>query len=127
MTTGDSLLDMQTTVLEFIEDLKENVFTEADEQGDFMLVEFFFKRMHRESVMHHIINSVLPWKKKINKRDEEFFLKNVDLFKGLPEDRISHYGKVIAQGNRVSDDDRVTIWAYFDTMVAIAEGYKKNK
>ncbi len=126
MATGDSLLDMQTTVLEFIDDLKENVFTESSEQGDFMLVEFFFKRMHREKIMNHIIASILPWKKKIIVRDEDFFIKNTDIFKGLPDDRVTHYGKVIT-GARVSEDDRVTIWSYFDTMVAIAEEYKKNK
>ena len=79
MATGDSLADMRETVLGLISDLKENVFTKRDEQGDFMLVEFFFKRMHPEKIMQHIIAHILPWKAKIHAREQDFFIKNTNI------------------------------------------------
>lgn len=127
MGSRDPLMDMKTTILDLVEDLKGNVFTEKDEQGEFMMVEFFFKRMHPESIMNHIVEKILPWKDKINERDQNYFLENTALFEGLPKDRISHYGQVISGGDRVDDEDRETIWAYFDTIVAIAESHRKDK
>jgi len=123
----DLLTDIKTTILDLVKDLKDNIFTELDEQGEFMMVEFFFKRMHPEAIMNHIVEKILPWKEKINKRDQNYFLENTALFEGLPKDRISHYGQVISGGDRVDDEDRKTVWEYFDTMVAIAEGYRKVK
>jgi len=127
MASGDSLTDMRTTLLELIEDLRENVFTEPDEIGDLMLVEFFFKRMHPERIMEHIINRVLPWKKQVQERNRGFFLKNTSLFDELPTDRVSYYGEIIGQGDRLDSDDQKTVWEYFDTMIAIAENHRKVK
>jgi len=124
MATQDWLTDMKTTILELIEDLKDNVFTSQAEIGDLILVEFFFKRMHPERIMNHIISKVLPWKKKIHDRDQKFFLENTSLFVGLPKDRIQHYSSMI---NNLTGEDKKTIWLYFDTVIAIAENYRKTK
>lgn len=125
--SGDLLEDLKSTVLDLIIDLKNNIFTLEDEKGDLMLVEFFFKRLHPENIMQHVVKYILPWKKKIEKRNEDFFLNNKNIFKGLPEDRIDHYGEIIAESDRVDDDDKIVIWEYFDTIIEIAESYKKRK
>jgi len=119
--------DLQTTVLELIADLKDNIFVQEEEIGDLMLVEFFFKKMHPERIMNHIVSKVLPWKEQIKKRDQEFFLQNSSLFQGLPEDRISHYTNTIVKGDRIDDDNRNIVWQYFDTIIQLAETYKKIK
>ena len=127
MDTDNLLNDMKTTILDLIGDLKENIFILSDEQGDLILVEFFFKKIHPDRVIQHIIDHVLPWKDKIKKRDINFFIENQGIFQGLPDDRIFHYGEVIGRSDRVDDEDRRVIWEYFDTMIILSEEYKKNK
>ena len=119
--------DAKTTILELIRDLKDNIFSTEDEQGDLMVVEFFFKRMHSEMVMEHIIKNILPHKTKIDGRNISFFLDNRAIFAGLPADRVGYYSDIISTGERLDDEDRQVIWEYFDTLVALAEAYKKIK
>ncbi len=119
--------DMKSTILDLISDLKENVFTHSDEQEDLMLVEFFFKRLHPERVMQHIIKKVIPHKNKICSRNIDFFVYNKAIFAGLPDDRIAHYGHIITETNRLDKEDKKVIWEYFDTILELAEDYKKRK
>ena len=123
----DVLEDTQATILDLVHDLKENVFSSSDEQGDLMMVEFFFKRMHQERIMEHIIQQILPHKNKIKDRNIDFFLSNRVLFAGLPSDRVDYYSNIIATGSRLCSDDRDVIWQYFDTLLALAESYRKIK
>ena len=124
---GNEPDDAKNTVLDFIGDLKDNIFDREEEKGDLMIVEFFFRRMHPERVINHISSLALPHKRKIKSRDVNFFLDNKEIFSGLPEDRINYYSEIIATGTRLSDEDREIIWAYFDTFIALAESYQKNK
>lgn len=77
--------------------------------------------------MMHLINKVLPYKKQIIERDVNFFLNNDSIFSGLPEDRVKYYSSVIASGKRINKEYRITIWEYFDSLIAFAELYQKNK
>jgi len=119
--------DLKELVLEFIEDLRDNVFTSPDERGDMMLIEFFFKRLHEDMVMKHIVDNLLPHKQKVISRDETFFVNNTIIFKGIPEDRIDHYVEYVKHKERISDDSRDTIYLYFEEMIKIAEKTKKQK
>lgn len=123
----DPLPDMKNTILDLIGVLREEMLTDPDEYGDLMMVEFFFKRMHPEGVMQQIIQQVLPHSAKIENRQQAFFLENRAIFSGLPEDRIDHYTEVIANSDRLTKEDRQEIWEYFDTIVALAECYRKQK
>ena len=124
---GNEPEDIKNTILELIGDLKDNIFESEEEKGDLMLVEFFFKRMHPERVIDHIVSHALPHKNKIKNRDINFFIENRKIFAGLPEDRIDYYCNMIAVGEKLTDEDRQVIWSYFDTFVALAESYRKTK
>lgn len=126
-TKIDPLNDLKNTILDLISVLRDEMLTNHDEHGDLMMVEFFFKRMHPERIMDHIVQHVLPHTDKIRHRNQSFFLENRGIFAGLPEDRISHYTGIVANSDRLSKEDRNEIWDYFDTIVALAELYKKNK
>lgn len=119
--------DTKKTILELIHDLKDNIFNTDDEHGDLMIVEFFFKRMHPDSVMDHVVKNILPHSSTIAERNIDFFLKNRSIFAGLPSDRVAYYAEIISEGSRLDDEDRQVIWEYFDTLVALAEDYKKIK
>ena len=119
---------MRQTISEFVTELKTKIFTEPQEQGDLVLVEFFFSKLHDSMMMNEVIQNVLPWENQIKGRKSEFFLNNRNVFKGIPEDRIEYFSSMWKGDNqRLSKDDKDTIWAYFDTMLAIAKAYKKNQ
>ena len=119
--------EIKQNVLDFISDLKDNVFCENDEQGEFMLVEFFFTKMHAGRVTQHIIDHVLPHKLIIKKRNLHFFIENRKIFSGLPEDRIDYYGEILGGGKVVDKENMEYIWEYFDIMIKLTEKYKKDK
>lgn len=125
----NSAEEAKAMVLDLITDLRDNVriFGGEEETGDLSAVEFFFQRLHPERVMQHLIDKLLPHKKQIERRDQKFFLKNKVLFAGLPDDRVDYYTNIIAKGNSISQEERDTIWAYFDSLLALAEDNKKNK
>jgi len=88
-------------------------------------VDFVFRRWHPGRVMDHVILHVLPHKQSIAERNVKFFLENQGIFAGLPEDRIRYYSNIISGGERLDDEDRQTIWEYFDTIVGLAEICRK--
>lgn len=117
--------DIKNTLLDFISDLKTEVFIEEVEQGELFIVEFFFERLHPERCMNHIIDYLLPWKRQVRNRDMEFFKENRHIFEGLPEDRIDYYSNKIL--TKVDQESIEVMWEFFDTMIELAETYKKNK
>lgn len=127
MSGIEPLSDLKKTILELILVLKDNMLTRPDEQGDLMMVEFFFERMHVESIMQHAIKNILPYKKYITNRNQNFFLENKKIFGGLPDDRVEHYANLVATSDRLDDDDREEIWEFFDVIISLVELYRKKK
>jgi len=123
--------DIRNTVLELIIDFKENIFTKPEEKGDLMLVEFFFTKMKPETITDRVVKHVLPFSKEIAARKETFFLeKRNEIFGGLPKERVDYFSGLIGKDENeggMSDENKEIVWAYFDTLVALAEEYKKNK
>lgn len=117
--------DLYQTTSEFISDLA-SIFTYETEKGDMSVIEFFYKRLHKDRVMSHTRDKLLPWKSYIDARDIEFFNENRYIFGGLPEDRISYYTDLIVSKKRLSDEDLDACWAYLDTMIACAESYERH-
>lgn len=123
------LENMRTTVFEFIADLKDNVLTSPEDQGDLLLVEFFFKRMHPLALMEHVVKHVLPHKAMIQNRKVEFFVKQRDkIFAGLDAEKVDHFARLCSstEEDGIGAQHRDTIWLYFDTMILVAESYKEN-
>ena len=131
MTTRNIPQDIRNTVLELIVDFKENIFTKPNEKGDLMLVEFFFSKMNAETITDRIVKHVLPFSNEIADRKISFFLeKKNEIFGGLPKERVDYFSELIHKNERdggMSDENKDVVWAYFDTLVALAEEYKKKK
>lgn len=123
----DPSVEAKNTIIDLVTNLRDDIFTSSEERGDLSAVEFFFRNCHHERIMMHLINKVLPYKKQIIERDVNFFLNNDSIFSGLPEDRVKYYSSVIASGKRINKEYRITIWEYFDSLIAFAELYQKNK
>jgi hypothetical protein len=118
------LEDLRQTVFEFHTDLGD-IFTSKIENGDFVIMEFFYKHLPKEVLMQYAIEKLLPFKPQIKERNIQFFNQNTCVFSGLPEDRVAYYRDMIVTQKRLSEDDLSMIWEYLDTMLALAESYKK--
>lgn len=125
------LTGVKTTITEFLDDLEKIVFTEPAERADLIFVRFFFEKMDSETLMRHVIGSVLPHKSQISVRDTKFFLeRKKEIFGGLPADRVDYFASLIdnpEEAGGLSTENRDIVWSYFDILVLLAEKYKKNK
>jgi hypothetical protein len=124
---GDNI---KSTLIEFITDLKENIFEQRD-QGDILLVEFFFKRLSSESLASYIVQHILPYKQQILQKKKDFFIEKKDqIFKGLPKTKIDYYCNIITGDNKdrkISPENARIIWDYFTVLVNLAEQYNNTK
>lgn len=123
--------DIKNTILEFIIDLKDNVFTSPVDQGDLALIQYFFSKLDDVSVSNHVVQHVLPYKNEISDRNVNFFIKKkTEIFKGLPADRVNYFVRLVTTpeiDGGLSTEDKETAWKYFDLLIALCEKYKKNK
>jgi len=123
--------DAKNTILEFIKELRDGVFTEPSDQGDLLLVEFFFQKLHPLSVMTHLVEHVLPYEKEIKAKDRTFFITKKDqIFAGLPKERINYFADMITKPEDkggISKDTENAVWEYFKTLRALSMKYKKLK
>lgn len=129
--SNDCSDDIMSTVFEFIKDLKDNVFVGPIEQGELVLVEFWFKKLKSKQIADHVVKHILPHEDKIKKKDLKFFLQEKNsIFGGLPNDRVDYYTNLIvtpeAQGG-ISEENKGYAWSYFNTLVELCKKYKKNK
>lgn len=131
MSKRDIPQDIRNTVLELIGDFKDNIFVKPEEQGDLMLVEFFFQKLSAETITDRIVKHVLPYSKEIETRNVIFFLeKKNEIFGGLPKPRVEYFSGLIQKSEKdggMSDENKDVVWSYFDTLKALGEEYKKNK
>jgi hypothetical protein len=122
---------IKNTILEFIGDLKDNIFTEPTEQGDLFLVEFFFQKLSSGDIADRTVKYILPHQSKISKRNVQFFIdEREQIFSGLPKDKIVSLSLLVSRSESdggMSDENKDVIWSYFDTLVELAKEYKKNK
>lgn len=133
MTQRDDVLQgyAKNTIKEFITDLKNSIFTGTIEQVALTFVEDYFSRASPENSMGYLVSHVLPHKSQIQNRNVQFFLdEKASIFKGLPDEQIDHFAKLVttpAKYGGLDDENKEVIWKYFDTFIEIAEIYKKKR
>ncbi|HMP28231.1 MAG TPA: hypothetical protein PKD85_01440, partial [Saprospiraceae bacterium] len=84
-----------------------------------------------KEIANHVVKHVLPYKKRIEKKDLSFFReKKAEIFSGLPVNKVEYFAALVekteAEGG-MSDENKGIVWDYFETLAALAEEYKKNK
>lgn len=125
----DIAIDITQTLGEFTADLRECVFPKEDSK-DILLVEFFFRRMDKLKIAEHVTKHILPYKKQILGKKQEFFIdKKYEIFKGLPLNKIDYYADIVmgksVKGIKISDENSKIVWEFFETLVTLAEEYEK--
>lgn len=121
--------DIKTTVLEFINDLKENIFSKG-EATDLAFVEMFFGCMEPAEIMDNVVQNILPNAEQIRNRNLNFFVEQKSkIFQGLPTDRVDHIELLLTlspEKGGMSEENKDVVWSYFEAMVDIASEYKKK-
>ena len=117
--------ELHQMVYDFLNDL-DQVLTLPEEKSDLASINFFYKRLHKESVMKHINNKLLPHKNRIDQKDVKFFNEESCIFGGLDENRVLHYKTVFLNKKRVCEADLNMIWEYMSSMIALVESYNKT-
>ena len=96
------------------------------QEADIVIVRLFFKdQIPLTTVMDYIVKWLLPCVEKIKNRDEDFFLKNEELFSGISNNKVLHIKK-IWESESLNNEDKDVIWDWFDAFSDICVKYQKS-
>ena len=97
------------------------------DEPDILLVRLYFEnQVDPEKLMKGFIKWVYPWKKYIQDHNEAYFEENDHIFGPLPAERVEHF-KVKLKDGTFDEDDKETIWKYFDVFISLMDQYNKVK
>lgn len=123
MTEMKLLNKLHTDLLKFFDHLIEAF----PKEGDLVIVRFALAQQYPiTDVMEYIITQLLPLKSKVDNRDNNFFLENNILFEEIDNNKVNHF-KRLWKSNDLDEEDRESIWRWFDKFLNIASRYAKCK
>ena len=110
---------------QFIQFLDELI-AQFPREPDLVIVRIFMKdQVPVADVMCHIICEVLPHEKAIKERNQDFFIKDNNLFREINPERVIHFKRLWTSKN-LEDDDRDAIWRWFDAFIMLAKRYQQS-
>ena len=124
-----------TSLQRILDDFHENLVIFVDElveqfpkEADFIIVRLMIKdTIPPEKILKGFITEILPYKSDIQKRDESLFLDSkISILGALSSNKVNHF-KLLWKSAALTEDDKNTIWAWFETFVFFAEQYQKAK
>jgi hypothetical protein len=123
MSDIELLKTLKNQLVDFLDDL----ITTFPSETDFVIYRIFIKdQLPITDIMKYIINNLCPHIDMIKNRDEKFFLDYNVLFEKLEEKSTSkvNYFKKMWLSGQLSDDDKKTLWEWFECFVNIAKKYE---
>ena len=115
------LRGLHSDLLKFFDSLIEAF----PDEGDLVIIRFALTdQFPITDIMDYITKSLLPLKSKVDNRDNNFFLENNILFEELDSSRVNHF-KRIWKSDSLNEEDRDSIWRWFDRFLLRAERYNK--
>lgn len=94
-------------------------------EADFILLRIILKEMSADVLINHFIKDILHLKDKVIQRDSTFFLENRLLYldANIDENKTNHFKELWQKD--IDDEDRDTIWEWFDVLINISEQYTR--
>lgn len=94
-------------------------------EADFILLRIILKEMSSDILINHFIKDILHLKDKVIQRDSTFFLENRLLYldANIDENKTNHFKELWQKD--IDDEDRDTIWEWFDVLINISEQYTR--
>jgi hypothetical protein len=75
------------------------------------------------TLMDKFVDFVVPYKDQITDRDESYFINDTNVFSMVGDASKVNYFKDVWQSGKLTDDDKDTIFKYFDVFIKLAETY----
>lgn len=118
-------IKLKEEMLNFANRIDDMLESKSVGTSDLVYIKFFLMTLKEDQAMQHAIDKILPLKKEIEQRNEEFFhRKNNEIFGKLPKDKVNFFSIVWMQ--KLDKDDKEEIWSFFDTFITFCEEYKKK-
>jgi hypothetical protein len=116
-----------------LKSFKENLITFLDEligqlpkEGDLIIARIFLNdQVPIEIIVKYFCLNLLPLKDLVKNRDSGFFLNNNILFSEISRDKVNHF-KILWRSGNLDEDDRETIFRWFDTFLFLSEKYQNS-
>jgi hypothetical protein len=125
MSSTDLLIRLKTELVNFIDELIETFPSETD----FIIFRVFVQnQVPIEDVMNYIVAKLCPLKDMVKGRNEAFFLENNILFENFDETKQGkiNYFKRLWSSGLLTNEDKETIWRWFDSFIYLGFKYKKS-
>lgn len=124
------MTDIKLNKIEVLKHFKTNVVTFIDnliellpDEKDLIIVRILFETQPVETVLQNFCYYIIPARKMIETRNEDFFLKDNMIFSGINNSKVN-YWKNIWESNRIDEDDKKSLWSWFDLFLKICDMYK---
>ncbi len=121
MVEDEKLLYLQAlrdSMAEFINEIGKCVCHNSDEKNDIFLVTTLIRATNADNIYENIfVPRVLPYRDQLEKRDISYFNRNLNIFEGLPEDKVKKYNDRVYK--EMSDENKQVMFDYFDSFFAI--------
>lgn len=127
MSEIEILKQFKNTLISFLDEL----IGQFPSEGDLVIFRIFIKdRVPIENILNFFVLRILPHKKMVNERDEDFFLNKCDLFESVNSDeekrKVNRF-KILWRSPSLDDDDKRIVWEWFDSFIILSEKYQKCK
>lgn len=105
-------------LIEFFDDLIE----QYPDEADLIMYRFFLsEQIPVETLMTRFVHYVLPHRKQIEARDENFFIANENIFGSSPKDKVIHFKSLYLGMN---PENRETLFQWFDSFLMLVDKYQ---
>ena len=113
--------EFRNNLVSFLDELIE----QFPAEGDLVAIRIFLAdQVPIVDIMHMFVKRVLPIRDMAKARDEKFFLENDVLFVQASSTKVSYF-KELWISSMLDEDDRQTIWRWFDLFINISDKYNK--
>jgi hypothetical protein len=127
MSEIEILKQFKSALISFLDEL----IGQFPSEGDLVIFRIFLKdRVPIDNIINYFILSILPLKKMVDERDEDFFLNKCELFENInghtKKDKVNRF-KRLWRSECLDDDDKRVVWEWFDSFIFLSEKYQKCK
>jgi hypothetical protein len=127
MSEIEILKQFKNTLICFLDEL----IGQFPSEGDLVIFRIFLKdRVPIENILNFFVHRILPLKKMVIERDEDFFLNKCELFESFDsnekKNKVTRFKK-LWRSPLLDDDDKRVVWEWFDSFIFLSEKYQKCK
>lgn len=121
VSTTDILKKFKSDLINFLDELIESF----PDESDFVFSRIMLKdQIIIEDVMSEFIKTILPRKKEVKERNDQFLIEYGFTLFSDNKDKVERFRKL---WNTVSKENKKIIWSWFDNFIYISEMYIKTK